>query len=54
LIADKCSVGADCLIKDGCIIDKEVSVKEGVTLQKGSVVSCLTADSKTKDSFIKI
>ena len=31
-----------------------MSVKDGVELPIGSVVSCLTLDPKSKDSFVKI
>ncbi len=41
-------------ILDGCILDKEVRVKDNVVLLEGSVVSCLAIDPKTKDSFIRV
>ena len=54
LVAEKCIIGVSSHIYDGCILDKEVGIKDGVVLRKGSVVSCITADPKSKDLFVRI
>lgn len=41
-------IGANTLIKAGCLIDKNVQIKPNAILEVGSVVSCLTIVTNSK------
>ena len=48
LVCDNVDIGVDCTIRDGVILDKNVEVKFGITLEKNTLASCLTVGSDSK------
>ena len=53
LVCDNCVINTDCVIPDGVMLDKNVEVKDGVTLKKNTIASLLEvgSDSKGNVSF---
>ena len=55
LVCDNVTINIDCIIRDGVMLDKNVEVKEGLTLEKNMLASCLEvrSDSKGNVSFLE-